>query len=151
MRPDELHYAILNELQSDARLTNAEIGRRVGLTAPAVAERIKRMQEEGIIKGFSAEIDFGLLGFGQKVWIGIKLSQTPTDVFVKEAGRVEGVTDMIRTTGEFCFFVAVVVPSVRELADILEKLGRLGETTTFSVLSSPFNRKPVKLKHNRAL
>ena len=146
MQPDELHSAILNQLQTNGRLSNAEIGRRVGLTGPAVAERIKRMQEEGIIKGFSADIDFGKLGYGQNVWIGVKLPQTYLDAFVKEACKLEGVTKIIHTTGEFCFFVAAVVSSLPELASVLDKLGRFGKTTTFSVLSVPIHRKIIMLR-----
>ena len=58
MELDELHYAILDQLQIDGRLSNAEIGRRIGLTAPAVAERIKRMQAEGVIRGITAKYRF---------------------------------------------------------------------------------------------
>jgi Lrp/AsnC family leucine-responsive transcriptional regulator len=145
MQPDELHYAILNQLQSDARLSNAEIGRRIGLTAPAVAERIKRMQDDGIIKGFTVDIDFSRLSYSQKVWVGVKLPQAYINPFLKEAHLIEGITDIIHTTGVFCFFVAIIVPSVVELSSVLDKLGKLGETTTFSILSVPLAHKAVPL------
>jgi Lrp/AsnC family leucine-responsive transcriptional regulator len=75
MQLDKLHYAILNELQTNARMSNAEIGRRVGLTAPAVAERIKKMQEGGIIKGFNVAVEFPKLDYWQRVMIAVKLPQ----------------------------------------------------------------------------
>jgi Lrp/AsnC family leucine-responsive transcriptional regulator len=145
MQPDELHYAILNQLQLNARLTHAEIGRRIGLSAPAVAERIKRMQDDGIIKGFTVDIDFSRLSYGQKVWVGVKLPQGYINAFLKESRQIEGVTDIIHTTGEFCFFVAIIVASTAELSSILDRLGKLGETTTFSVLSVPIAHKAIRL------
>jgi Lrp/AsnC family leucine-responsive transcriptional regulator len=145
MQPDELHYAILNQLQLNARLTHAEIGRRIGLSAPAVAERIKRMQDDGIIKGFTVDIDFSRLSYGQKVWVGVKLPRGYINAFLKECRQIEGVTDIIHTTGEFCFFVAIIVASTAELSGILDRLGKLGETTTFSVLSVPIAHKAIRL------
>jgi len=145
MEIDKLHYAILNQLQSNARLGNAEIGRRIGLTAPAVAERIRRMQDAGIIKGFSADLDFDRLGFGQKVWVAVKLSQVYNNAFLKEARATEGVMDIIHTTGEYCFFVAIIVSSPKKLGEILASFGQFGETTTFSVLDVPLFHKPIQL------
>jgi Lrp/AsnC family leucine-responsive transcriptional regulator len=145
MQTDELHYAILNELQLNARISNAEIGRRVGLTAPAVAERIKRMQDEGIIKGFNVNINFRQLNYQQKVLVAVKLPHGYINAFLKEAEKLEGITDIVHTTGEYCFFVGITVTSTDELNLMLNKLGKLGETTTFSVLSVPIEYKPIKL------
>jgi Lrp/AsnC family leucine-responsive transcriptional regulator len=143
MQLDELHYAILTELQADSRLSHAEIGRRIGLTAPAVAERIKRMQNDGIIKGFSLEIDFERLGFQQQALIGLKLPNGYIDVFLKEAKSLDGIINITHTTGEYCFFVTVAVQSTRELQRILDTIGKLGQTTTVSILSVPVRHKPV--------
>ncbi|MDN5286742.1 MAG: hypothetical protein JWR38_3016 [Mucilaginibacter sp.] len=145
MQIDELHYAILNELQLDARISNAEIGRRVGLTAPAVAERIKRLQDEGIIRGFTANINFGRLNYAQKVLVAVKLPHGYINAFLKEAEKIEGITDIVHTTGEYCFFVGITVVSTDELNLILNKLGKFGETTTFSVLSVPVEHQPINL------
>lgn len=146
MQIDELHYAILNQLQVDARISNAEIGRRIGLTAPAVAERIKRMQGEGIIKGFSVNINFGQLNYAQKVLVAVKLPHGYINAFLKEAEKMEGITDIVHTTGEYCFFVGITVASTDELNLMLNKLGEFGETTTFSVLSVPAEHKPINLR-----
>jgi Lrp/AsnC family leucine-responsive transcriptional regulator len=143
MQLDELHYAILTELQADSRLSHAEIGRRIGLTAPAVAERIKRMQNDGILQGFSLEIDFERLGFQQQALIGLKLPNGYIDVFLKEAKSLDGIINITHTTGEYCFFVTVAVQSTRELQRILDTIGKLGQTTTVSILSVPVRHKPV--------
>ncbi|MFA6086725.1 Lrp/AsnC family transcriptional regulator [Mucilaginibacter sp.] len=147
MQLDELHYAILNELQADSRLSNAEIGRRIGLTAPAVSERIKRMQNEGIIKGFSLEIDLELLGFQQQALIAVKLPHGYIDAFLKEAKKLNGITNITHTTGEYCFFVTVAVQSTRELERIIDTFGKLGQTTTVNILSVPVRHKPVTFTH----
>ncbi|MGY0035661.1 Lrp/AsnC family transcriptional regulator [Pedobacter sp. NJ-S-72] len=143
MKTDELHYAILNELQFDARMSNAEIGRKVGLTAPAVAERIRRMQDEGIIKGFTATIDFLQLNYLQKVMVAVQLPHININPFLKEIQKMDGITDVVHTTGEYCFFVSLMVRSTHELNLKLDQFGKFGKTTTFSVLSAPLESKPI--------
>lgn len=145
MELDELHYAILDQLQIDGRLSNAEIGRRIGLTAPAVAERIKRMRAEGVIKGITVNIDFRQLNYSQQALIGVKLQHGYIEPFLKEAYKVEGVTDIIHTTGEFCFFVGITVSTTDQLTRILDEFGKFAETTTFSVLSVPVAHKSIRL------
>lgn len=142
---DKLHYAILNELQLNARMSNAEIGRRIGLTAPAVAERIKKMQEEGIIKGFTVAVEFTKLDYLQRVVIGVKLLPDHIPGFLKEAEKIEGIIDMVHTTGEYCFLIQMVLKSTEDLIQVLNKLRKFGETSTFTVLSAPINHKPVCL------
>jgi Lrp/AsnC family leucine-responsive transcriptional regulator len=145
MQLDKLHYAILNELQTNARMSNAEIGRRVGLTAPAVAERIKKMQEGGIIKGFNVAVEFPKLDYWQRVMIAVKLPQDNIPGFLKETEKITGITDMIHTTGEYCFFINMVLKSTDDLINTLNKLRKFGETTTFSVLAVPIDHKIVCL------
>jgi len=145
MKTDELHYAILNELQLDARISNAEIGRKVGLTAPAVAERIKRMQEDGIIKGFTATIDFMRLDYQQKVVVAVQLPHANITPFLSEAKNMSGITNIVHTTGEYCFFVSLIVKSSNELNLKLDRFAKFGKTTTFSVLSSPVESKVIGL------
>ncbi|UWX61518.1 Lrp/AsnC family transcriptional regulator [Chryseobacterium oranimense] len=145
MQLDQLHYAILNELQLNARMSNAEIGRRIGLTAPAVAERIKKMQEEGIIKSFTAAVEFSKLDYLQRVMIAIKLPPDNIPGFLKEAEKTEGITKIVHTTGEYCFFIDMVLKSTEELVPVLNKLRKFGETTTFSILAVPVDSKAVRL------
>ncbi|MCW3465690.1 Lrp/AsnC family transcriptional regulator [Chitinophaga nivalis] len=145
MKTDTLHYAILNELQLDARMSNAEIGRKVGLTAPAVAARIRQMREEGIIKGFTTTIDFMRLDYQQKVVVAVQLPHGSIPSFLQEVKKMTGVTHIEHTTGEYCFFISLVVRSAHELNGKLNELGRFGQTTTFSVLSTPVDTKAIEL------
>ena len=145
MEIDKLHYAILNQSQLNARLSNVEIGGRISLTGPAVTKRIRRMQDADIIKGFSTDLDLDRLGFGQKAWGAAKLSQAYNDASLEGARATEGVIDIIHTTGEYCFFVAIVIPSPKKLGEILANFGKLGETTTFSILDVPLFRNSIQL------
>lgn len=146
MQLDKLHYAILNELQINARSSNAEIGRKIGLTAPAVAERIRKLQEAGIIKGFSVVMDYPKLEYKQNVLIAVKLPPNMISSFLKETETMEGIIKMIHTTGEYCFFLHVFFKSIDELTTILDRLGKFGDTTTYSILSVPIDYKPIIFK-----
>lgn len=145
MQLDELHKAILNELQQNARISNAELGRRIGLTAPAVGERIKRLEEAGIIKGFGTHINFRRLQYTEKALIGVKLPHAYTDTFLKATEKIAGITDIVRVTGEYCFFVSVTVSTRAELDVILDQFGAYGETITYGVLSEPVEGKAIML------
>ncbi|MGE8553384.1 MAG: Lrp/AsnC family transcriptional regulator [Chryseobacterium jejuense] len=143
MQLDKLHYAILNELQLNARSSNAKIGRKIGLTAPAVAERIRKLQEFGIIKGFSVVMDYPKLEYKQNVLIAVKLPPNMVSFFLKETETIEGIIKIIHTTGEYCFFLHVFLKSMEQLTIVLNRLGKFGDTTTFSILSIPIDYKPI--------
>ncbi|MDV3982159.1 hypothetical protein CMT48_13900 [Elizabethkingia anophelis] len=143
MNTDKLHYAILSELQKDARMSNAEIGRNVGLSAPAVAERIKRMQEEGIIKKFTTIIDVMKLNYQYKVVIAIHLPHSNIHPFINEVEKIEGITNVVHVTGEYCFLISMIAKSTNELDLKISQLSKFGTTTTFSVLSSPIESKSI--------
>jgi Lrp/AsnC family leucine-responsive transcriptional regulator len=75
--------------------------------------------------------------------IGLTLPNGYIDVFLKEAKSLDGIINITHTTGEYCFFVTVAVQSTRELQRILDTIGKLGQTTTVSILSVPVRHKPV--------
>lgn len=146
MHLDELHIAILNELQENYKLSNAEIGRRVGLTAPAVSERIKNLEKWQIIKGYKAVIDFRYLGYPEKVMIGVNVASSYKRMFLRNIEDFEGLTDVFRTTGNYCYFLYFNLRGAPELDRILNKLESFGQTVTFSILSQPVENKKIKLK-----
>lgn len=146
MQLDKLHYAILNELQLNARASNAEIGRKIGLTAPAVAERIRKLQEAGIIKGFSVVMDYSKLEYLQNVLITIKLQPNMVPSFLKETEKIEGIIKMFHTTGDYCFFLHMFLKSTQQLTLALDQLGKFSETTTYSILSVPIDHNPITFK-----
>lgn len=136
---DETGWRILAELQQDARLSYAELGRRVGLSSPAVMERVRRLEEAGIIEGYRTVLNLENVGL-------------PILAFVRVANagaREKQLQDVIKTMpevleahhviGNDCFFIKVAVPTVKHLERILGALGEYSQTTTSIVLSSPVN------------
>lgn len=135
---DPTDREILRELGRDARVTWAELGRRVALTAPAVRERVRRLELEGVITGYHAQIDPARLGRGIGAFVRVA---TPTQArherllaFVDERPEI---VECHALTGEDCFLVRVQVGSPEELERLTTSLARFGRTTTSLVLASP--------------
>lgn len=137
---DKTSRHILHELQQDARLTFTEIGRRVGLTAPAVAERVRRMEEAGIITGYHAAVDAPKLGYPITVFIQVKSRRgecTPVSELVR--GR-QGVEECYHVTGERDVLIKGSFPSVSQLEALVEELTAYGSVSTSLVLSTRYKR-----------
>jgi Lrp/AsnC family leucine-responsive transcriptional regulator len=129
--------ALLVELQADARLSLAELGRRVGLSAPAVAERLQRLQLEGVITGFHARIDPRALGLAITAVIRVR----PLPRQIQEVARIAQdsaeVVDCRRITGEDCYIMTAHLRSVEHLEELIDRFTAYGQTTTSIVQSAP--------------
>jgi Lrp/AsnC family transcriptional regulator, leucine-responsive regulatory protein len=141
---DDLNWQILNELQCNARATYAEIGKVVGLTAPAVAQRIQKMEDEGVITGYHAAIDLEKIGLGIVVIIQMGQLKCETSTVVKALEAMPEIIECYTTTGSTCLFLKAAVPSVRHLQRLNEALGSYGFTTTSLVLTTPIPRKVLE-------
>ena len=137
---DETSRQILQELQHDARLSYSEIGRRVGLTAPAVTERIHRMEEMGVISGYRAIVDPEKLGCPITVFIQVTSYRVDCQPIAEFLQTCSGVMECYHITGEKDVLVKGAFPSVRELEALVEGLARFGNVTTSLVLSQRFHR-----------
>ncbi len=129
-------WHILEELQENGRISFAELGRRVGLTLPAVAERVRKMQDAGIITGFSAEVDPAKIGLPITAFIRISVVG---DVFSRVAQAVLYMPEVLechRGTGADSFTLKVAVESVQHLERVIDKLTPFGTTSTSIVLST---------------
>jgi len=134
---DNIGRQILKSLQENARISFSELGRRVGLSSPAVAERVHRMEEAGYIKEYRAIVDQEKLGFPITAFIRVTAT----------AGKLKEADDMARSipevieghhlTGSDGFILKVVVASMGHLEEIINQMGNYGQTTTSVVLSSP--------------
>ncbi len=141
---DGIGWRILHELQQDGRISFAEIGRRVGLTLPAVAERIRKMEDAGIIVGYHAEINPAKVGMPITAFIRISIVG---DVFARITSAVRKMPEVIechRGTGADSFTLKVIVASVENLELVIDKLTPLGTTSTSIVLSSPVLRRVIE-------
>jgi Lrp/AsnC family leucine-responsive transcriptional regulator len=145
---DRIAWKIIEELQQDARLSWAELGRRVGLTTPAVAERVHRLEKLGVIRGFHADINLERLGL--PILIYVRLSMAGPDSLVRTfQERVKSWQEVLechRVTGSDSFIVKARVVSVEHLESFLDKLGHFGSTSTATVLSSPVRQRTITEK-----
>lgn len=135
--PDEVDRALLIELQADARLSLAELGRRVGLSPPAVAERVRRMTDEGVIRGFRTDVDPRALGYALSAIVRIRPAPRQIAKVADLARATPEVVECHRITGEDCFFMKVHVRDVEHLEDVIDRFTVFGQTTTSVMQTSP--------------
>ena len=145
MRPDEIDWDILDALQKEGRIGYRELGRRVGLSAPAVAARIRKLEAAGIISGYKAVIDAEHVGLRVEAFVQLAVSgSVDADEQVIEAARgIPEILDVWRVTGRETYLLRVVVPVVHDLERVLRPLWQYGETTTGAVLSAPLEDRPI--------
>jgi Lrp/AsnC family leucine-responsive transcriptional regulator len=133
---DDVGWQIIEHLQNDGRMSFAELGRRVGLTLPAVAERVRKMQDSGVITGFRAEINPASIGLPIAAFIRVSVVG---DVFARIAKAVREMPEVLechRGTGADSFTLKVAVESVQHLERLIDKLTPFGTTSTSIVLST---------------
>jgi Lrp/AsnC family transcriptional regulator, leucine-responsive regulatory protein len=140
---DEIDKRLLAELQRDARLSYAELGRRVGLTTPAVIERVRKLEDAGIIIGYRAEIDTTKVGLPITAFVRMSITGVDYSHIIEVAQESNEVLECHRGTGGDSFIMKVAVSSVEHLQEIIDKLTPYGITTTAIVLSSPVKRRTI--------
>ncbi|MDE2427864.1 MAG: Lrp/AsnC family transcriptional regulator [Burkholderiales bacterium] len=140
---DLMDARILEISQEDARVTLAEIGRRIHLSQPAVAERVKRMEAAQVITGYHAHVNPEALGYGITAFV--RVASRSSEIPVQKIGeQVPEVIECHAITGEDCVIVKVLAPSVRELERVISSLARYGVTSTSLILSSAIERRAIK-------
>ena len=134
---DSTNRQLIESLQTDARLSLAELGRRVGLTAPAVGERLGRLEEAGVIRGYHADVDPRALGYDLSVILRIRPAARMIPKVAELAQRTPEVTECHRVTGDDCFIMRLTVRDVTHLEELIDRFVLYGQTTTSIVQSSP--------------
>jgi Lrp/AsnC family leucine-responsive transcriptional regulator len=134
---DEANLRLLAEVQQDARLSFAELGRRVGLSSPAVAERLGRLEESGVITGYRAQIDPRAVGFTLGVVIRIRPAPRELHKVAELAQRTPEVVECHRITGEDCYFMKAYVRDVEHLEEVIDQFAIYGQTTSSIMQTSP--------------
>jgi Lrp/AsnC family transcriptional regulator, leucine-responsive regulatory protein len=142
---DSTNIELLREIRADARVSNAELGRRVGLSAPAVAERLARLEEAGVITGYRAELDPRALGYTLSVVLRIRPAPRELKKVAELAQRTPEVVECHRITGDDCYFMRMWVRDVDHLEEVIDRFAPYGQTTTSIVQSSPVPARAVPL------
>jgi Lrp/AsnC family transcriptional regulator, leucine-responsive regulatory protein len=145
-RLDDTDRRILRELASDGRVSLAEVGRRVSLSSPAVAERVQRLERAGVIRGYRAEIDPRALGFPLQAIVRIRPSPRQLPKIPELAEQIPEVAECVRVTGEDCFVLTVYLRSMDELSGLLDRFLVFGETTTSIVAATPVPRRGAPIE-----
>jgi len=143
---DSTDLAILRELQQNARITTAELGRRVALSAPAAAERVRRLEESGVIEGYSARVNVRRLGYGMQAIVTLTLHDTIATDVGRAHAFLAGMPEVIAAfwvTGPDCVVLRVAVRDVEHLQEIINALNTYGRTATSVVLSTVVHDRPV--------
>jgi len=134
---DDIDRRIVAELQAEGRLTMAELGRRVGLSAPAVTERLGRLEQRGVIRGYHADVDPRALGLSLGAVIRIRPAPGQLQNVADAAVATPEVVECTRITGEDCYILRANVRDVEHLEEVIDRFTVLGQTTTSIVQSSP--------------
>lgn len=133
---DRLDWRILEALQSNARISNTDLGKQIGLSQPAVTARIKRLEEQGVIEGYTARINPGLVGRGIAAIVRIRTTHAQIKQCLSAFETMPEIVEADRITGEDCFMVRIVVEDMTQVEAAIDSLARFGPVTTSVVLAS---------------
>lgn len=140
---DATNLKLLKELQSDARMSLAELGRRVSLSSPAVAERLKRMEGAGVILGYRAEIDPHRLGYTLGVVIRVRPAPQQLASVAGLTRETPEIVECHRVTGDDCYVMTAYVRDIEHLEELIDCFAAYGQTTSSIMQSSPVPRRGI--------
>lgn len=144
MKLDSLNWKILQCLQENSRQSNTEIARQVGVTSPAVAERIRKMEDAGIIKGYFTKLSYTDTGHQLKAIITLRAFMGRLKAFLEKVHSFEEVINCYRITGNENIVLEVVLKNQQHLEQFIDNLITYGETKTQIVLLTVIESNPIK-------
>ena len=142
---DELNIRILEELSADPRLRTTELARRLGVSTPTVRERVTRLEESGVIRGYRLEIDPAALGRPVAAWVRLQPGPGQVSRIAELAQNTPEVVECHRISGEDCFLLRIQIPSIDRLEELLDRFGPYGRTNSSFVVSTPVAPRAVPL------
>jgi Lrp/AsnC family transcriptional regulator, leucine-responsive regulatory protein len=143
---DAINLRLLGELERDGRLGMAELGRRLGMSAPAVTERVQRLEHAGVITGYHAEIDPRALGYPVSASLRIRPSPGQLQRIPEIARETPEVAECYRITGDDCYLMRLHLASIDDLEGVLDRFTPYGQTTTSIIHSAPVPRRGPPLR-----
>lgn len=144
---DKLHWSILSALQQNARASLAGIGRKIGLTPPAVADRVKRLEDLGVIEGYWTSISHTKVGYQLKAIITLRAFMGKLKPFLEKVKTLEEVINCYRITGNENIIMEVVLRDQFHLEQFIDQLIQYGETRTHIILSEVISNAPISPIH----
>jgi Lrp/AsnC family leucine-responsive transcriptional regulator len=135
-RLDVIDWRILEGLQQEGRIPLATLGKRVGLSQPAISERVKRLESLGVIEGYAARINFQSVGLELLAIARVKTTFEKLPACLKLFASMPEILEVHRVTGEDCLILKVLVPRAAQLESVIDRLAKYGSVTTSIVLSS---------------
>lgn len=142
---DATNLKILKALIEDPRLAMSSLARRVGMSAPAVTERVQRMQDAGVIRGARLDVDQTALGLGITAFVRVRPMPGQLQNIAELARQTPEIVECHRVTGEDCFIMKVLVGRVELLEAVLDEILKHGNTTSSIVQSTPVPLRPAPL------
>lgn len=141
--PDATDWRILDVLQREGRVSYAELARAVAMSPSAVTERVRRLEEAGVIQGYAAVVDPERLGLPILAFVRLRYPNGNYKPFHDLVGATPEILEAHHVTGDDCFVIKVAARSMRHLEEVSGRIGTLGSVTTSVVYSSPLPRRPL--------
>ena len=140
---DDVNRRLLRELHANPRITMSALARRVGMSSPAVTERVGRMERAGVITGYRMDVDPAALGLPVAAFVRVRPSAGQLPRIAELAGTLDQVSECHRITGEDCFLMKVHAPTIADLEAVLDQFLLYGQTVSSIVVSSPVPPRPL--------
>jgi Lrp/AsnC family transcriptional regulator, leucine-responsive regulatory protein len=134
---DDVNRRLLAHLQQDPRLTMSALARLVGMSSPAVTERVQRLERAGVIRGYRLDVDPAALGLPVTAWVRVRPGPRQLTKIADLAAGLPNVSECHRITGEDCFLIKLHAATIESLTETLDKILLYGQTVTSIVHSSP--------------
>jgi len=134
---DQVNLCVLAELQANPRLPMSELGRRVGMSSPAVTERVRRLEDAGVILGYRLDVSPAALGLPLTAFIRVRPNSGQLSRIAAVAEAIPEVAECHRITGEDCFFLKLHLRDIEHLEQVVDRFLVYGRTTTSIIQSSP--------------
>jgi Lrp/AsnC family leucine-responsive transcriptional regulator len=141
---DEVNRRLLDLLTENPRAGVPELAKAVGMSAPAVRERVNRLHDSGVIRGYRLDVDPAAIGLPVTAWVRIRPGPRQLPRIAELARRTPQVSECHRISGEDCFLLKVHIPAVADLEDILDAFQLFGQTTSSFVVATPVEPRPAR-------
>jgi Lrp/AsnC family transcriptional regulator, leucine-responsive regulatory protein len=142
---DDVNVRLLTALAADPRLSMSALARQVGMSAPAVTERVARLEAAGVIRGYRLDIDPAAIGLPVSAWVRIRPGPGQLPALAEMAAATPQVTECHRISGEDCFLLRVQVAAIGDPETVLDRFLMHGQTTSSFVVATPVQPRPVGL------